>query len=50
MNSSDLLLDDLVGEQVHDGGAVLPPDQLCVLLPLRQELGLGHKLAVMDPL
>ena len=45
-----LLFDSFVGEEVHDALAVLPPDEVGVLLPLGQELGLRHKLPVVHPL
>ena len=45
-----LVLHLLVGQQAHEALRVAPGDERAVLLALRQELGLRHKLAVVYPL
>lgn len=48
--AADLGLDVLVGEQRHEGVDVAPSYQFRVLVRLRAELGLRHKLAIVYPL
>ena len=48
--NAHLVLHLLVGEEAHEALRVALGDERAVLLALRQELGLRHKLAVVYPL